>query len=112
MRSYSVLVGHSIAVVDVDQPGHYHPEFHYIARVNVPSGFRRAGVGTALMAEMCRDADAERATMILAPLPYPGQTDPMTRETLICWYERFGFVIVDDGPWVGHMVRRCTPNPT
>lgn len=58
-----------------------------ITRINVPVASRGKGLGSKLLDEVCRDADAEGVTLYLEVLPSGG----LTLRQLTTWYERNGF---------------------
>jgi GNAT superfamily N-acetyltransferase len=63
--------------------------------VAVESSNPRKGHATALMHELCTDADAAGIVLLLRPHPFaPG----MDSEQLVNWYTRFGFEPIQGEP--------------
>lgn len=66
----------------------------------VDAEHQNRGIGTALMTQICADADAEGVTLFLHCAPDPGR-----RDDLIRFYEKFGFVARDRRTRFPHMRR-------
>lgn len=63
--------------------------------VAVASEDQRKGHGSALMYQICAEADVDGIVLVLMPKPEgPG----MTEDALEAWYQRFGFVTVQTEP--------------
>jgi hypothetical protein len=60
-----------------------------ITRINVPIGYRGLGYGSRLLSTICNDADKDK--VILWVHPVSSDTE-WTKQKLIRWYERYGFV--------------------
>lgn len=73
-----------------------------IAELYVPPELRHQGRASALMAEVCRQADNESVTLLLMPNPYeerPGAHPGLTQRGLAVWYAaRFGFFTLQHDP--------------
>lgn len=63
--------------------------------VSLASDNPRKGHATALMHQVCAEADVDRIVLILMPKPFG---DGMTEEQLEKWYGRFGFEMVQTVP--------------
>lgn len=87
-RSASVQVAIATALPD---------EMHDQTRelVSLRSTNPRKGHATALMHEVCAEADREWITLIVQPRKFD---DGMDDEKLPGWYERFGFVVIQLNP--------------
>lgn len=67
----------------------------------------RKGHATALMVNICGEADAANFMLILEARPF---SDGMTQEQLEKWYQSFGFwVIEQDGPKLMARMPNSTP---
>lgn len=102
--AYSVRVGNKLAILDVmpaQDTWQLDPEMQgdiglgppgawYISRINVPHHLRGQGLGTALLRQVCEDADREHIDLTLTPVP-DGDSD-MGFFQLEQWYARYGFV--------------------
>ena len=55
----------------------------------------RKGQATALMHEVCAEADRSGFVLMLRPEPFD---DGMTLEQLLAWYVRFGFELIQREP--------------
>ncbi len=91
-ESNDIIFGLAEAEVEANVSG---DNSAYIAWVGVRRG--GPGVGTAMMMFICGLADRHgtRLELLVRPKATEART-PMSTETLIAWYERFGFV---DKPW-------------
>lgn len=65
--------------------------------LSVHAGNARKGHATALMHTVCAEADNYWVTLLLQPRKFD---DGMDDEKLVAWYERFGFVRIQDEPVV------------
>ena len=73
--------------------------------LSVQSSNPRKGDATALMYQVCAEADKWWFTLLVQVLPFD---DGMTMEQLQKWYGRFGFLKIQDEPCV-LMVRSPQP---
>ena len=64
-----------------------------ITRINVPIQYRMAGLGSKILREICKDADRQRVNLVVEPVASGG----LTQKSLTDWYERHGFVWVENG---------------
>ncbi len=85
-------------------PEHMRP--HMRELVGVSSGNPRKGHATALMYQVCQEADDACKTLILTVAPFG---EGMTDDQLQKWYERFGFEVIQTEPAV-MMARQVIPN--
>jgi GNAT superfamily N-acetyltransferase len=72
--------------------------------VHVPSAFRSAGLGTALIRRLFAIADALGKPIHTTARPI-GQSNPEILARLVRYYERLGFSRVEDGFGSVHMKR-------
>lgn len=99
LASASLVVGISTAVPEVMRAG-----TREISHVFVPPADRGKRLATALMNFICQEADANRLTLLLTVKPYAeGGPD---EDRLKAWYEKFGFVELQDSPQGTLMARR------
>ena len=68
----------------------------YVDSVLVPASFRRQGIGSQLLGHILSLADAMDKDVFLSARPI-GPNDPERLWRLVHYYERFGFVITDEG---------------
>jgi len=62
---------------------------------------RNQGSATALLRQVCRDADAERITLILRAEAYKSEQNGLSQSRLEKWYHQaFGFQIVQENPTI------------
>lgn len=61
-----------------------------ITRINVPEPHRGNGHGSALLREICMDADTEQVNLWLEIHASDGR-GVMNYDKLVAWYERHGF---------------------
>lgn len=73
-------------------------ETREITDVFVPSADRNSGLGSALMHQVCDEADAGGITLLLT-----------CRNDLRRWYARFGFMVLQDD--IGLLVRMVGSTP-
>ena len=66
-----------------------------LVRVWTDPEARRQGYATELMQSLCADADREGRVLMLNPKPF-GQVAGLV--DLARWYERFGFVVIQQTP--------------
>lgn len=66
---------------------------HYVSWVGVRPGFRQRGAATRALAAVCKEADAEGASLWLWAEPDQGDDGP-TVDVLLRMYERAGFRVV------------------
>jgi ribosomal protein S18 acetylase RimI-like enzyme len=74
-------------ILDVQEGWRDDPEGYTITRINTPRQYRGEGHASALLRQVCEDADRERATIYLEVLPTGG----LNAEKLRAWYGRHGF---------------------
>lgn len=60
----------------------------WITGMFVDKSSRRQGTGTALLKQVCQDADDDNLMLCLVAMPID---DGMTLTTLVAWYEKQGF---------------------
>lgn len=85
---YSLRIGPvGLAVLDIVQHHDYARPTYVITRVNVPERYRGQGHGSALLRQVCDDADRERVVLILEVSSY----GDMDNEQLRRWYYRYWF---------------------
>lgn len=85
----------SAEVVDAKIKGA--PGLMQVIRVWTDVRQRRSGSASALMDEICADADAESKVLMLYPKAF-GSCDRPPVDTLIEWYGSFGFSIIQENP--------------
>jgi GNAT superfamily N-acetyltransferase len=66
-----------------------------VVRVWTDEDHRRQGYGTELMQAVCDEADVLGVVLMLQPLPFG---EGVTKEKLMAWYSRFGFVKTQSKP--------------
>ncbi|MER6382092.1 GNAT family N-acetyltransferase [Streptomyces sp. NPDC001118] len=59
-----------------------------VTEIAVWAECRGRGWGSEVLKKVCRDADAEKVTLLLSVEPGP---DGLSAEALVSWYERHGF---------------------
>ena len=74
-------------------PEHMQPMMREV--LDLTSTNPRKGHATALMTRICAEADRTRTTLLLTAHAFQ---DGMTDEQLAKWYERFGFIKIQDQP--------------
>lgn len=84
-------------------PEHMQPHMREI--LSVASGRPRSGQATALMYQVCQEADTACKTLLLTVAPFG---EGMTAEQLQKWYTKFGFGVIQDEPLM--MARQIQPN--
>jgi ribosomal protein S18 acetylase RimI-like enzyme len=84
--------GSIAGTADVIFAGHECYFDYFITAVLVKPNMRRRGYGTKLLQEICKEADAIKASLALDVL----SSGEMTNEELKNWYWKFGFIISDD----------------
>jgi len=88
--------GATLTVGETDAvPDHMRGRVLEVSDVRVEPKYRRKGYGSAIMARACADADIARHVLILQPWP---EVEGMIEAQLVAWYERFGFVMIQDSP--------------
>lgn len=85
-------------------PAHMQP--HMRELLSVSSGNPRKGHATALMYQVCQEADDARMTLLIQVDPFD---DGMTKEQLQKWYDKFGFEVIQTEPAL-LMARKIKPN--
>lgn len=68
-----------------------------LVSLDVPENLRRTGMATALLTNVCDEADACEMLLLLFPEPF-GEGPRMTVEQLADWYSRFGFQTIQYKP--------------
>lgn len=68
-----------------------------ITKVHTPADMQQQGHATALMRDVCSEADRDGITLILWPRPY-GDDIALSQAMLIRWYQRFGFRVIQPEP--------------
>jgi len=73
---------------------------------------RRKGYATALLRDVCLDADMHAKTLLIFVRPYIGSE--MTKQQLRAWYARLGFQAIQEQPLLmarppGSTPRMLTP---
>lgn len=97
--------GASLRIAEPDcLPAHMRP--HMRELLSVASANPRKGHASALMHQVCQEADDARTTLLLTVAPF---AEGMTTEQLQKWYERFGFVVIQTEPAL-MMARQIQPN--
>lgn len=77
-----------VAIADLTPPGAFSDiEGWVVNRINVPADARGKGVGSALLRQICADADEAVAVLCLCINP----TGPLGYDALHAWYVRHGF---------------------
>lgn len=79
-------------------PEHMHEGVREITNVFVNPAHRNKGYASALMEQVCDEADESQIVLMLMPEPY--QDSGRTKEQLLSWYESFGFSAIQDSPCV------------
>lgn len=83
----SLVIGDCVAL-----PQHMLPVTREVCSVHTPGASQGRGDATALMHQVCDEADRESITLVLWPNPF-GDDIALSRAQLIEWYaRRFGFV--------------------
>lgn len=72
----------------------------------VPQASRGKRLGTALMNFVCQEADANLITLLLTARPSEGDDAMMSEDKLIAWYEKFGFMKLQETPTGWLMARK------
>lgn len=73
------------------------PGLLQVVRVWTDTKCRRNGSASALMDEICHDADAESRVLMLNPRPF-GSFDKPAVDKLVEWYADFGFTVIQENP--------------
>lgn len=76
-------------------PEHMQERIREVSKVYTDAGHRKQGYGTQLMQQVCEFADLNNFVLILTPSP---QANTITKDKLMDWYKRFGFVKTQDSP--------------
>lgn len=67
-----------------------------VKSVHTPKDSRNQGQATALMAEVCAEADKDHVLLILTPDRF--DTGPLDNGQLEAWYAQMGFVAIQGKP--------------
>lgn len=87
--------------VDITGTGEMVPNTRTITRIIVGDETQRGmGFGSAMLRQVCTDADTEGVTLTLELNPY----GPLDYDDLVAWYRRYGFNFMHR--YAGLMVRR------
>lgn len=88
---------HKQATLRVAVPSGLPPEYWEPVReiIGVYSGARRNGHATALMHQVCAEADRATITLMITVKPF---ADEMNGDQLKRWYGRFGFIEIQAEP--------------
>lgn len=85
------------------------PNLREVSELEVPSEQQRQGFGTTLLHAVCREADAAKVVLMLAPQPF-GDHIAMSKDELSVWYcEEFGFMPVQAEPLLMARLPNTTP---
>lgn len=84
---------------------------YWVSSLYVSPSYRRKGLASALMLQLCADADRDGCDLVLEASPFercypgtPGVTS-IPLDDLIAFYVRFGFVVQKRGRLIAYMVR-------
>lgn len=94
-QSYSQLLTDPIGLATIDVQISQTDGCYLITRVMVPIAHREKGIGTALLARVCEDADAKNATLFLYPSSYGAYSNRRLRK----WYRDRGFISKGSAMW-------------
>ncbi|MCY0962736.1 GNAT family N-acetyltransferase [Streptomyces sp. H27-H5] len=101
MKSIYVLHGGLASVSLISDPSGKEPTI--VTEVAVREEARGRGLGSEILRQVCRDADAEGTVLLLSVDPGPGG---LSYEVLAEWYSRHGFQgFQQDGPRDNVMIR-------
>lgn len=78
-------------------PKHLRERTREITKVHVSEQYQRQGYATALLQEVCEEADRAGITLVLWPRPY-GDDIAMSAPMLQRWYAGFGFRAIQQDP--------------
>lgn len=90
-------------------PEHMRDRTREISDVFVKAESRGQRLATALMNFVCQEADANRVTLVLTAREYD-EGGP-AEEQLVTWYEKFGFLKLQDTPTGTFMARQVREKP-
>jgi GNAT superfamily N-acetyltransferase len=76
-------------------PAHMRGGIREITSIYVSESFRGCGDASALMKEVCNEADDNAIVLMLIPKPFDHGLDQLQ---LIAWYARHGFIQIQDNP--------------
>jgi predicted GNAT family acetyltransferase len=82
-------------VANPELPAHMGDRVREVVKVWTDPGHRAQGYATELMKQVCEEADVEGVVLILQPRPFENN---ISKDKLIAWYKRFGFVKLQDKP--------------
>lgn len=79
-------------------PAHMRDKVRELASLEVPASEQRKGLATALVHNVCAEADESGIVLLLWPKPW-GESQAMTEQQLVDWYSRtFGFQQIQPEP--------------
>jgi hypothetical protein len=78
-------------------PRHLRDKTREITKVHTPAADQGNGHATALLQEVCDEADEAGITLVLWPRPY-GDDIALSAAMLCDWYARFGFRVIQPEP--------------
>lgn len=90
-------------------PEHMRDRVREITNVHCESQARRKRLATALLNCVCQEADANKVTLLLTARP--SDDEGPNEETLLAWYEKFGFTKLQDTPNGWFMARQVHEKP-
>lgn len=105
LNDASLLVEMSQAV-----PEHMRANIREITHFYVPAESRGKRLGTMLLNFVCQEADANKITLMLTAAPSEGDVGP-DEEKLVAWYEKFGFMKLQQTPIGTLMARQVHEKP-
>lgn len=82
-------------VIPAALPKHMQERIREVTGFKTAPEFQRQGFGTQLMQQVCEDADLNNIVLMLNPSP---EANSITKDKLMAWYKRFGFVKAQDDP--------------
>lgn len=89
-------------------PAHMRVSTRELSALEVPAESRKSGQASALMHEVCQEADDTGITLVIFVQPF-GQFD-LSRTQLAEWYaKRFGFVPIQSDPLLMARIPGSTP---
>lgn len=90
-------------------PEHMRAKVREITNVFVEPTARKQRLATALLNCVCQEADANGMTLVLTARP--SNDEGPNEETLLAWYEKFGFTKIQDTPHGWFMARQVHEKP-
>ena len=83
--------------VSMALPKHLRERTREITKVHTPASEQNKGLASALMRQVCEEADKAGITLVLWPRPY-GDDIAMSSGMLQLWYAEFGFRVIQPEP--------------